>query len=110
VDVKGNYNALLGRDWIHVNGCVPSMLHQCIIQWVGDEIEIVGTDDTVSVALAEACEGWQEGELHCLSGRNLTDFDYVSMGKEGFVPVTVKPMITTRVGNGGELCQAEKKV
>jgi hypothetical protein len=61
VDVKGNYNALLGRDWIHVNGCVPSMLQQCIIQWVGDEIEIVGTDDTVSVALAEACEGWQEG-------------------------------------------------
>jgi hypothetical protein len=27
VDVKGKYNALLGRDRIHANGCVPSMLH-----------------------------------------------------------------------------------
>jgi hypothetical protein len=27
VDVKGKYNILLGRDWIHANGCVPSMLH-----------------------------------------------------------------------------------
>jgi hypothetical protein len=24
VDVKGRYNVLLGRDWIHANGCVPS--------------------------------------------------------------------------------------
>jgi hypothetical protein len=35
VNVKGKYNALLGRDWIHANGCVPSTLHQCLIQWVG---------------------------------------------------------------------------
>jgi predicted aspartyl protease len=27
VDVRGRYNALLGRVWIHTNGCVPSMLH-----------------------------------------------------------------------------------
>jgi hypothetical protein len=31
VDVKGKYNVLLGRDCIHANGCVPSMLHQCIV-------------------------------------------------------------------------------
>jgi hypothetical protein len=31
VDVKGSYNVLLGRDWIHANGCVPSTLHQCVI-------------------------------------------------------------------------------
>jgi hypothetical protein len=29
VDVRGQYNVLLGRDWIHVNDCVPSTLHQC---------------------------------------------------------------------------------
>jgi hypothetical protein len=28
VDVGGRYNLLLGRDWIHANGCVPSTLHQ----------------------------------------------------------------------------------
>jgi hypothetical protein len=27
VDVKGKYNILLGWDWIHTNGCVPSSLH-----------------------------------------------------------------------------------
>jgi hypothetical protein len=27
VDAKGKYNLLLGRDWIHANGCVPSTLH-----------------------------------------------------------------------------------
>jgi hypothetical protein len=32
VDVKGHYNVLLGRDWTHVNECVPSTLHQCVIQ------------------------------------------------------------------------------
>jgi hypothetical protein len=36
VDVKGCYNVLLGRDWIHANECVSSTLHQCIIQWIGD--------------------------------------------------------------------------
>jgi hypothetical protein len=32
VNVKGHYNVLLGRDWIHANGCIPSMLHQCVTQ------------------------------------------------------------------------------
>jgi hypothetical protein len=31
VDIKGKYNILLGRDWIHGNGCVPSTLHQCVV-------------------------------------------------------------------------------
>jgi hypothetical protein len=31
VDVKGRYNVLLGRDWIHANKCVMSTLHQCVI-------------------------------------------------------------------------------
>jgi hypothetical protein len=36
VDVKRRYNVLLRRDWIHTNECVPSTLHQCVIQWIGD--------------------------------------------------------------------------
>jgi hypothetical protein len=31
VDVKGKYNILLGCDWIHANGCIPSTLHQYVI-------------------------------------------------------------------------------
>jgi hypothetical protein len=54
VDVKGRYNVLLGRDWIHVNGCVPSTLHQCVIQWVGDSVEIMEADELEFVAMNES--------------------------------------------------------
>jgi hypothetical protein len=67
VDVKGKYNVLLGRDWIHANGCIPSTLHQCVIQWVGDEVEVIEADNTVCVAIAESQEGLQDGEVECLT-------------------------------------------
>ena len=31
-DVQGNYNVLLGYDWLHANQCVPSTMHQQLIQ------------------------------------------------------------------------------
>jgi hypothetical protein len=54
VDVKGRYNMLLGWEWIHANGCVPSTLHQCIIQWIGDEVEVVQTGENVCITVAES--------------------------------------------------------
>ena len=30
-EVQGNYNLILGRDWIHANQCVPSTLHQFLV-------------------------------------------------------------------------------
>ena len=38
IDGKGSYSLLLGRDWIHANYCVPSTMHQCLIQWHGDNV------------------------------------------------------------------------
>jgi hypothetical protein len=32
VKVQGNYSGILGHDWIHTNHCVPSTLHQSLIQ------------------------------------------------------------------------------
>jgi hypothetical protein len=32
VEVQGNYSVILGRDWIHVNHCIHSTLHQFLIQ------------------------------------------------------------------------------
>ena len=32
IDGKGSYSLLLGRDWIHANYCVPSTMHQWLIQ------------------------------------------------------------------------------
>jgi hypothetical protein len=53
VEVKGKYNILLGRNWINANSCVPSTLHQCIIQWIGDEVEVFMAEDTTCVAVTE---------------------------------------------------------
>jgi hypothetical protein len=32
VETQGNFSLILGRDWIHANKCVPSTLHQFLIQ------------------------------------------------------------------------------
>jgi hypothetical protein len=32
IKVQDNYSVILGRDWIHVNRCIPSTLHQFLIQ------------------------------------------------------------------------------
>ena len=50
---NGAYNLLLGRDWIHANCCIPSTMHQCLVQWVGDKIEIVPEDSSYVIASAE---------------------------------------------------------
>jgi hypothetical protein len=45
VETQGNFSLILGRDWIHANKCVPSTLHQMLIQWVDDEVEVVHDDN-----------------------------------------------------------------
>jgi len=54
INGKGAYNVLLGRDWIHANCCVPSTMHQCLAQWVGDKIEVVHGDSSYIIASAES--------------------------------------------------------
>ena len=52
VDAKGRNSVLLGRDWIHANCCVPSTMHQALIQWKDDDVEVVQAD-TSATAVAE---------------------------------------------------------
>jgi len=91
VDVKGRYNILLGRDWIHANYCIPSTLHLCVIQWFGDDVEAIEADDSACIALTDALIDWQHGEMWCLTGSDLSDYDCVAIGKDGFVPIKVQP-------------------
>jgi hypothetical protein len=93
VDVKGRYNVLLRRDWIHKNECVPSTLHQCVIQWIGDEVEVVQADEEVCIAVAESQVDIRGGKMECLSGKDLIGYDYISINKDGFVLISVKPTI-----------------
>ena len=41
IDSTVNYNILLGRDWINANRCVSSSLHQFLLFWKGNEVEVV---------------------------------------------------------------------
>jgi hypothetical protein len=50
IDGKGSYSLLLERDWIHANCCIPSTMHQCLIQWQGDKVEIMPADKSFNVA------------------------------------------------------------
>jgi hypothetical protein len=52
VGSKSTYTVLLGRDWIHANCYIPSMMHQCLIQWDGDEVEVVHADDSIEISHA----------------------------------------------------------
>lgn len=89
-DIKGSYNVILGLDWIHANECVPSSLHQYLIQWVGDAIEIIHADSSTEVATADASELGGDSAFACLLGRDLLDYDFVSYTRHGFVPVLLK--------------------
>jgi hypothetical protein len=99
VEVRGNYSVILGRNWIHTNCCIPSTLHQFLIQWINDEIEVVHTDVSTNIALADATTDSQHGGTQCLSGRDLTGYDFFSISKEGFVPVYMMPTFKARLGN-----------
>jgi hypothetical protein len=46
-------------------------------------------DELACVALTELQEGLQEGEVKCLIGRDLSEYDYISVGHDGFIPVNV---------------------
>jgi hypothetical protein len=54
IEVQGNYSVILGHDWIHANRCIPSTLHQFLIQRIDDEIEVVHTDASAYIVLADA--------------------------------------------------------
>jgi hypothetical protein len=94
VDVQGCYNMLLGWDWIHANECVPSTLHQCIIQWIGDEVELVQADEEVCVVVAKSQVDILGEKMECLSDKDLMGYDYISIDKDGFIPISVKPAIS----------------
>ena len=68
INGKGSYSLLLGRDWIHANCCIPSTMHQCLIQWIRDVVEVVAANSSFIIASAEACEESYE-KISCFSGQ-----------------------------------------
>jgi hypothetical protein len=82
VSSKSTYIVLLGRDWIHANGCVPSTMHQCIIQQDGDKVEVVRADDSIVISLA-AMSVWDAEDQAPISWISLEGCDHVEPTKYG---------------------------
>jgi hypothetical protein len=66
-EVQGNYSVILGCDWIHANCCIPSTLHQFLVQWVGDDVEVVHADTSACVAMVDSSVGTHD-DVKCLLG------------------------------------------
>lgn len=45
VESNVDYNILLGRDWIHQSGCIPSSLFQLLFFWDGQKVSIHPADE-----------------------------------------------------------------
>ncbi|KAK1696932.1 hypothetical protein QYE76_013629 [Lolium multiflorum] len=82
VGSKSTYAVLLGRDWIHANRCIPSTMHQCLIQWDGDEVEVVHADDSAEISTA-GMNVWETSGQEPLSGINLDDCERIDVTKDG---------------------------
>jgi hypothetical protein len=90
-ETKGNFNLILGRDWIHANKCVPSTLHQMLIQWVDDEVEVVHGDNSACVAVADSHSIGVHDDVKCISGLDLSNYEFVSCSGNGFIPAIINP-------------------
>jgi hypothetical protein len=82
VSSSSTYTVLLGRDWIHANCYIPSTMHQCLIQWDGDEVEVVHVDDLIKISLA-AMSIWDTEDQEPISGISLEGCDRVEATKNG---------------------------
>jgi hypothetical protein len=82
VSSKSTYTVLLGRDWIHANCCIPSTMHQYLIHWDGDEVEVVHADDSIEISLA-AMSIWDAEDQEPISGISLEGYDRVEATKNG---------------------------
>jgi hypothetical protein len=81
VSSKITYTVLLGREWIHANYYIPSTMHQCLIQWGSDEVEVVHADDSIEISLA-AMSVWDAEYQEPISGISLEGCDCVEATKK----------------------------
>jgi hypothetical protein len=82
INSKSIYSVLPRRDWIHANCYIPSTMHQCLIRWDGDEVEVVHADDLIEISLA-AMSVWDTEDQEPILGISLEGCDRVEATKNG---------------------------
>ena len=58
------------------------MMHQCLIQWDGDEVEVVHADDSIEISLA-CMSIWDANDQEPISGINLDGCERIEVTKNG---------------------------
>jgi hypothetical protein len=56
-------------------------------------MEVVQANEDVCIIITESQVDIQGGKMKCLTDRDLMGWDYVSVGKDGFVLISVKSAI-----------------
>ncbi|CAL8095915.1 unnamed protein product [Prunus armeniaca] len=75
VESNMDYNILLGQDWIHQSGCIPSSIFQLLFFWDGQRVSIHPADkkpfetNTVQARIYDDDIGWVVLTGHDASGR-----------------------------------------
>jgi hypothetical protein len=62
----------------------------------------VAADEPACVATTGAMGELQDGGTSCLSGKDLSEYDYISVSRDGLVSVNVKPTNVTQLNHIGE--------
>ena len=65
-------------------------MHQFLIQWIDDEVEVVYGDNSACVVVADSHSIGIHDDMKCLSGLDLSDYEFVSCSKDGFIPAVIK--------------------
>ena len=60
-------------------------MHQCLIQWYGDEVVLVRADESVSIATADPVY-WELADFECFSGK-LWEGGFIKISNEGQQPI-----------------------
>jgi hypothetical protein len=60
---------------------------------------VVHVDASAYIALANTMTDWQHGITQFLSGKDLAGYNFLSISKDGFVPVSIKLVSEARLDN-----------
>jgi hypothetical protein len=72
---------------------VPSTLHQFLMQWVGDGVEVVHGDVSACVAVADSPAMDSHENFKCLTSLDLSNLKLIDSTKDGFATVVMKPIV-----------------
>jgi hypothetical protein len=59
---------------------------------------VVHEDTSAYIALVDESTDWQHGSAQCLLGRDISEYDFLSITKEGFVPISVQSTSKSQLG------------